>query len=391
LSYGGQVVITIPEAKKNGQVFSVTVPLNYTGPLPVTADQESDLKDYTFDMTLGGTTYNQFHINYDVTLDGSVTPPSGSGVFSVSASIQNNANFSKLFGDVGTFNIAEEKDTIALSLFKNSKGATSFTLADPKVRIITKNSFGVPIEIELPYLKGETPGLVPYSIVNTPPLQLNITTPSINQAGQVLTGTTLLDKNNSKIADVLSKTPQQINYSLTAKAESAPSQANFIFDNSRLDVDFEFELPLHGTALGFMIADTIPFAIGDDFSENLQSGLMRLYNANGFPVDVGLQVYFTDSLYATLDSLITPSQLILKSGPVDASTGRVSSKEENTLDVTFTKERLKKISSCKYIMVKAYIGTSQAGTVNVKFYSDYILDIKLGLQLEANIKVTPNN
>ena len=71
----GQIVINIPGAKKNGIAFSKVLPLVYSGTVPVIVNQPYDLSGYTFDMTNGGTTYNQFVVTYNVTLTNSGTPP----------------------------------------------------------------------------------------------------------------------------------------------------------------------------------------------------------------------------------------------------------------------------------------------------------------------------
>ncbi len=386
LHNSGSIKITIPDAKKNGIAFSKTIPLNYTGSIPVNATAAYDFTGYDLDMTLGGTTYNNFKITYDITLNGSATPPNGSEKININLSM-NNLEYSKLFGDIGQLDLSIPSDTIDLSLFTNAAGAGSFTLVNPSVKVTIANSYGVPIDLKIPVFEGYNPGVGYYPITGLPN-PFPIKSPNLAQLGQVLVDSFKLNNGNSNIVSIINNTPKQIVYKINASTNpSGGNQNNFILDTSRYQMDVEFELPLYGTAKNFLLVDSIPFTFSSDIPDELVSGLIRTYNSNGFPIDIDLQVYFVDSLYNTLDSLVSPHQILLKSGNVDIATGRVTSATQTIFDATLTTARFNKLKKAKNLIIKGIANTTNLGNTNVKIYSDYKLDFKLGIQAQLNLNV----
>ena len=389
------LTIAIPSAKKNGAPFSKIINLNYTGTTPVTASPSYDLTGYHLDMTQGGTTSNAFDVTYTVTVNGPATV-TGAESFQVGASM-NNLAYSKFFGNLGQQTINIQPDTIPVSIFKNAMGSASFTLADPKINLIIYNSLGIPLTTTFPKLLGIKPNDDTINIPNTVPFPVTVVSPNMGQVGQVIKSETILDTTNSNLATVLNSTPKGIVYALNAQTNTGlATQNNFVLDTSRLKLDIEVHLPLEGTASNFILGDTLPFSAFKDqaLSENVSSALFRIYTSNGFPLDVDVQIYFLDSAQTKLDSLIVApnSSLIIKSGPVDATTKRVISNGTTTppVDIVIDRAKLKKLSATKKLIILAKATTTNSGTQDVKIYSDYKLEIKLGLQIQADAKFNPN-
>ncbi|MBI4947215.1 MAG: hypothetical protein HY840_12545 [Bacteroidetes bacterium] len=384
--FSGQITFKIPAAKKNGVSFSQTLPFTYTGTVPVTAVANYDLTGYTFDMTLGGTTNNQFVVNYDVTLTGSGTPLA-SDMITLSQSFSN-LNFDKIFGDIGQLALSPDQDTVEISIFKRSLGTGTFTLVNPSVKVIISNSYGVPIAASLAQLDGYTPPASAYPITGSPN-PLPIPSPNFFQIGQTLKDSFTLDKNNSNIVSVINNTPKNVIYKINSLSNpGGPTHSNFVIDTSRFKVDMEIDMPLYGTAKDFTLMDTLDFTIDIDiFNNNVESALFRIYNSNGFPIDVGMQAYFMDSTYKKLDSLVIPNQLILQSAVVN-SAGIVVSPTQKTYDAVVSKARWENLKTSKYIILQAVAAaTTNGGNTNVKIYSTYRLDVKLGLQVQFKTKI----
>lgn len=167
---------------------------------------------------------------------------------------------------------------------------------------------------------------------------------------------------------------------------AGPTNSNFVTDSSRFKVDMEVALPFWGTAQNFVLMDTIPFGVDSALSENIESVLIRLFNSNGFPMDIDLQAYLTDSNFVKLDSLIIPNQLLLKSAIVNTTTGLVQSPSESKYDIVVTDTRLSKLKETTHMLIKAVASTTNNGSTNVKIYSHYKLDIKLGTQIKFKVK-----
>ncbi|MEO6904360.1 MAG: hypothetical protein ABI315_14565 [Bacteroidia bacterium] len=384
--YTGQILLTIPTAKKNGVVFSKLISLPYSGTLPVIATATFDISGYTFDMTIGGTTYNQFAINYDLTLMGSSTvPPTSLNKISITGAI-NNVKFDKVFGDIGQQSLTLNKDTIKVGVFKNSI-AGAISLVDPKVKVTITNSYGVPINAVLDQFDAYTPGSPAYAVTGSPN-PLPIFSPNFNQVGQSLESSFILNNTNSNIVDVIKNFPRSFIYKLNSQTNPAgPTHANFVLDSSRFKVDMEVQLPLWGTAKNFVLVDTVSFKMDSTVIDEAESVLLRTYNSNGFPIDLEIQVYFVDSTYKKLDSLVTPNQLILQSALVNTTTAQVISPTEKVYDAVFDSTKLQHLKKTKYLLITAKASTTSGGTKNIKIYSYYKLDVKLGLQIKVKKKI----
>jgi len=316
-------------------------------------------------------------------------------------------------------------DTISLSIFKNTLGNATFSLINPKLKFTTYNSFGIPVSIGFSQLEGVTQNST-FQIPNSLPYNITVSSPTINQVGQTLVATDSLYTGNSSIGSVINNTSKQIVYSLNAQS-TAVSQSNFVLDTSNFKLNVEIDLPLYGTASNFVLTDTITNPLNqqsnnsngnnnnggsnnggnnnggggnnnggsnnggssnDSIPNYIQSGLVRLYNSNGFPMDVNLQAYFVDSAYHKLDSLISPSQTVFKSGVVNLS-GMVTAPTATTLDIPVDNNRIKNITNSKYIIIQGALSTTNSGKTNVKLYSYYTLLVRLGIQIQGNIKVHP--
>ena len=385
--YSGQIKIIIPGAKKSGAVFSKIIPFTYSGSVPVLSNATYDLTGYRFDMTNGGTTFNEFLVNFEVTLSGAGPPVLATDQMTLTQTLSN-LKFDKIFGDIGQMSLSPAVDSVDISVFKNVLGAGSFTLVDPRIKVLISNSYGVPINASLSQFEGYTPGAGTYAITGSPN-PLPILSPDYSQIGQILQDSFSLNNTNSNIVSVINNTPKYLIYKIASQTNPAGgvTHSNFVIDTSRFKVDMELELPLWGTAMNFVLSDTIPFKISETIPDEVESVLIRTFNSNGFPFDVNLQVYFVDSLYTKLDSLVIPNQLILNSAMVNSTTGKVISPTSTIYDGVLSKSRLSNLETSKFLLIKAIANTTNGGSTNVKIYSDYKIDVKMGLQVHVKAKI----
>lgn len=381
--YSGNILVTIPAAKKNGIPFSQTITFTYPG--AVNPSSTFSLAGYTFDMTMGGTTSNQFAVNFAVTLTGSGTPPSASDAVTLTQSLSN-IHFARIYGDIGQEALSPAKDTIAIAIFKNALGMGSFTLANPSVKVIISNSYGVPIQANIAQLDGYTPPALAYPITGSPS-PLPISSPTWFQIGQSAKDSFSLTSTNSNIVSVINNIPKNVIYKINSLSNpGGPTHNNFVLDTSRFKVDMELDLPLYGTAKDFYLIDTIKFKFDQTISNDIESAMFRVYNSNGFPFDVDMQAYFVDSLYTVLDSLVRPNQLILNSGIVNPTTGMVVSPTQKIYDSYVDNPRLQHLKTAKYMLIRAVASTVNGGITNVKIYANYRIDVKLGVQFKVKVK-----
>lgn len=382
--YNGNIVITIPAAKLNGKSFTQNIPINYTGTTPVIVNTSFNLAGYDIDMTNGGTTSNQFLVNYSITLTGSSAPPTTDSI-SLTGSLSN-MQFQKIFGDIGQYSMFPnaKQDTIGISIFQNSIGSGTFTIANPVLKVTIANSYGVPIDASLPVLEGYTPPGSTYPLTGVPN-PIPVLSPTLAQIGQTLVDSFKLDRTNSNLATVVNHNPKDFIYSGAGTTNpGGTTHNNFVLDTSVCRVSVEADMPLYGTASNFVLQDTVKFSMPSVATSNIQFFLFKMYTLNGLPIDVNMQIYFTDSTYHKLDSLVIPNQLILKSGILNTS-GYVIAPTANTYIATVNKSRLANLKNTKYLLIKDVESTTNGGKTNVKIYSNYAVTLKLGVEAQLQL------
>jgi len=385
----GELVISIPSAKKNGLIFSQSIPLNYSGSVPVSANPSYDLSGYTFDMTNGGTSYNKIVINYQLTLISSGNPTSPGDQVSINLSFNNN-EFSKIFGYIGQNLLSPDVDSIEVTLFNDALGGGVFEIVEPSIKVDIFNSYGVPIRASFTrfdsYNVNSNPQYV--TITGTPnPLEINY--PLINEVGQTKITSFTLDKNtsNNTIVGALNNNkPRWVIYQINSQSNAGgPTNTNFVIDTSRFKVDMEIKLPLYGKADNFVLQDTMDF--GFENPEEIESLLLRTYASNGFPITIDMQLIVLDSANNRLETLVGPNQIIMQGAPVDGS-GRVTAPAIKTTDIIIDKARFQNINNAKKIVVRAQAQTTDySAGKNVKIYADYKLDVKVGAQIKLKTKI----
>lgn len=375
--------IQIPYAKKNGVALSQTINLPYKGTTPSIAFLNIDLKGYVFDMTQGGIATNKFDVNFSFTVTGTGNSISSNNQLLVDYGLTT-ILFDKLFGYIGQQSLSPQKDTIELTIFKNMNFGGNISLADPQVKLFLTNSYGVPVHASISKFDGVTSSGSTFPIIGANvPNPIPITSPTPSQIGQSFTTKLVLDNTNSNFNAVLLNRPKYIIYDIsTITNPNGKIGPNFVLDSSKFNVDMEVELPLYGKVSALEIQDTVDFEFGG--VDQLKSLMLRANITNGFPMDVGVQIFFTDSTYKTLDSLITPYKIIMPSAQVD-NNGKVSVKTNQVTDIELSHDKLEKLKNTRKLLIRGRLNTANNGNTDVKIYTDYTLDVKMGVKAKLGL------
>ena len=387
------IVITIPSAKNAGVPFSQTINLIPNGAGQLVKTSNVNLSGYTFDMTQGGTTNNQFAVNYTITVNPNPSATASTASSLTMTQVFKNPIFHKFFGYLGQEVITpagKNIDTVALSIFKNSTVLNAFTISNPNVEFIISNTFGVPVQISFSSLRGFTPSNTNYPITGVGvPTNLLLPMPPLSQLGSAAIDSFGLNNTNSNIATVVNSTPQNLIYQLTASTNPAGKAYNYVLDTSKVAVNLSVKIPLYGTAKNFTVMDTIKA-----FSLNLTSKTLQIQSidlratvSNGFPVGANVQLILTDSLYHPLDSLLNPSSgpYTIAGANVNASGIVTGAPTTQTSDFIFTGAHITNIMNAKRALVRGVVSTTANGTTPVQLYSNYQLGVKIGVQSILNI------
>ncbi len=380
IRHSGVLTVSIPTAKLNGVPFQKNIPFTFNNQVPVIANGSFDLSGYKFDMTTTGS-FNQFPVDYSVQFTNSGNLTLTTETFSIASSF-NSLAIKNVFGYFGTRNITVNDDSSRISIFNNAIGGTLY-FDDPKVQFLISNSFGMPLDAHFNslYAYNATSGNIPI-IGPGVPNPIPIFSPTI--VGQTAHSNFSLDKTNCNLGAAMSQNPQYIGYNVNAVSNTGGVTQNFLEDSSRLNIDVRVELPLYGYAGGLVVQDTVDFKL-DDVKE-IEWAIFRINITNGFPVDANTQIYFLDSTSVILDSLISPPEQIINAGLIDLATGIVNQPTLKTTDEYFSKARLKNIYNAKKIVIRGILNSYNVPTL-VKIYSDYILDVRLGVKAQLNMDI----
>jgi hypothetical protein len=390
LQHDVNINLQFPDIKKDGADLQANLSLPFLGPSPVNANINRDLKGYKFDLTKSGDkAFSQLKLNVVITITKNINYPVNEDdeVTFRSEFLYN--EYHALYGYLGELDASPTSaDTVHFDMFSAVDGNSTtgtFSIEDPKFKLIISNSYGVPI-------RGIIDEVASYSKVNGKivatgiPNPLKIPRPNKNQIGMVIKDSFKLNSSNSNIKDLVSSIPEFLIYR-TGVIINPPGtkERNFINFNSVLEFEVDVDVPLHGTADGFILEHQVDFSTDIENVEELESATLRLFVQNEFPIDVGLQVYFVDSTGKVLDSLITPYQLILKSALV-GSDGKLIEAQSTTLDFVLDQARLKRIESATEARIRATLNTYKPAGVPqppVKFFSNYGINLKLGVEAKV--------
>jgi hypothetical protein len=224
---------------------------------------------------------------------------------------------------------------------------------------------------------------------------LAITAPTQPLPGPVTPQLIQLDTLNfPAIRNIISEFPKWVYLKADAvmNPSSLPAQYNFVTDTSRFSMDLEVELPMWGRATWWVLQDTTDFNLADYYKdsvpdlENLDWVKLHINILNGLPTEAGLQMFLCDSNYIVKGVVFpTPTMEIIQSGVLGQS-GKVISPTRKISDFTYRGDSLQYLLDVRKILFRGYVHTTNVGTTNVRFYDDYAIDVKVGVQIQTKFQ-----
>jgi len=378
--HSGTLNVSIPDMLENGYPFNFNVPFNACTGTQIIKIDSTSLIGNSLDLTSTGMP-GIFHINYTATFNNSSSATALTNKNFVVESNFTNINFSSIFGNLGSTVMNMDEDSSQITLFDNFQNGELF-FEDPKLTFTITNSIGMPIDAHLASFNIITKAGTTIPISGGIPDPLPVSYPT--QAGQFATSSFILDKSNSNIQEIISEAPQYFVYSLNATSNVPSVPFNFLTDSSQLKADIMIDFPLRGYASGFLISDTVEFELQN--IEGIDSATFRINVDNGFPASAYTQIYFADSNYVVLDSmLINPSALLVESAQVDAN-GKVTQPTHKMIDEPFSKLRLNHLFTAKKLLIVSVIDTKDAPNSLIEIYDYYKMDVKIGVRASYNLK-----
>ena len=116
-----------------------------------------------------------------------------------------------------------------------------------------------------------------------------------------------------------------------------------------------------------------------------RTGLIRTQIKNEFPVNVRVQAYFVDEDFVVLDSLSSTAITVLKSIDVDGDGEMLGEVTENETDIELTEIMVNNIKNAAKIILVSNLSTAESNSA--KFYTNYGMDIQLGVYAKVKVEL----
>lgn len=371
--------LTFTDLESSSSPITRTINLVYSGSVPQTGNALVNLANVIGDFTAGGSTVNRLRMDIDATISGTGQPIVGNETLDLTMNLSN-MEFDNVIGYFDQQTLASASDSILVKIF-NSATDGVFSFTNPSVKFVIENSFGIPITMNFSNIEtintvtNQTVPLTGY------PSILTINTPS-SMGESTTTSLTLNNTNTTNMGTVVTQTPKYLSYDVTATSNPGGQVGplNFIESTSKFVVNTELSLPLEGYAYDFAASDTLPFSFSGNV-DNVETVMFRINATNGFPVSFVANAVFVDENYVPLFTLTNTPEQVVAAAPVNSS-GRVTSSINKITDFTITKAKTQLLNQVKHVIITGIAETTAPQTTVVKFYDNYRILLKLGMQVQ---------
>ena len=215
----------------------------------------------------------------------------------------------------------------------------------------------------------------------------DISSPGIPVTSELVLG------NSTNIAELINIWPNVVTTGFDGAINPQGIAYNYALDTSKMDITLDLSIPLYASVSEFTIQDTIEIdsSMSKGF-EFVKRASLRTNVDNGFPLEASVKFYITDENYVILDSLESSdnSDVLINAAIVNPTTGNVVSDGFRQADLIADEDdvNLLKISGNKLIL-SATLNTANSGA-NVKIYSYYTMEIKMGVLAKIYYEVDLN-
>ena len=391
------VKLSFPDFQVNGVALEDSIKLIYSNTTPMSKKITFPLANVKADFTNEGTSYNKIRINASGTVSGTGEKVAGSEYLKLTCAMSK-CEFGLVKGYFGQISVANPPDSILLDQFESfkiSKGVV-IGLTNPSIKMNFSNTFGFPVELGFDTLGYQNKAGDPIVLMIHSPATTTIFYPNISKKGIPEKTTIAINTSNTTNLDQLISSVSKyliVKPFATTNKDGKPKELNYILGNSQLTVDTEIDVPLEGYATGFERLDTIDVDGTFDVDNSIQSVIIRLILNNGFPLEIDGSLFFIDAFGNKLTNngveidLLKLNPTILASGKVDDN-GSVTAITTTTNDIVISSEILPLLKTAKKLIFKTSLGTTNgAANKSVKLRDDYTIGFKLGVNIQAGLKI----
>jgi len=361
---------------------------------PISITQEEDFENIKVEFINNQEVTNGLTIQYEVTFEvegGSAV----TGPLDIDLSLSN-YEVASAGGFIAPRTSSLDDIDVNVDLFDDSF-VGNLVFADPRLYLHFENSFGIDLRFQIDELYGINAEMDLFSVLEDGfedfPIIQGAATP-----GETVSSTISISNQNMtpSLTEFMAFEPEYISGFFSAQVNPLEKNSSFITNDSELGIVMEAVLPIYGSVEDFYLNDTAEVNLGSLISDANETGELeradiRLIVDNGLPVDAGVQIVFTDSLYQPLDSLFSDNTFVFNSAPVNTSAGtddpnygRATGKTKTITDIPIPKDRLNDLENATNILIRVFGATTNGGSQNIRLFSEDEIDISLAAKLSLN-------
>ncbi|MBC8344380.1 MAG: hypothetical protein ISR55_04695 [Bacteroidetes bacterium] len=381
----GQLEFTLPYAKKDNFQFAKTIPLDYHWP-QISIQDTIDLTGIEFDLSKAGTTYNTVPVKFAITLNQNSRFVHASDQIQITTEFKD-MEFNYIEGYLGARDIPYSADTLKLSIFDGTD-ASKVTFIDPKLKVNTYSSTGMPIRVDPPYINSFSKSQGSLQLTGAVVASsIDVGYPKKTEIGDVIFTGIIADKDNSNIPDVINRMPKYIDYDFIVHTNpDGKIYDNFALDTSFVKVNMELELPAFGRSEEWIFDFPVKVDPIDFDLKIIEEAELNLLIENEFPVELAIQLYILDSTETIIDSLLGKNNYLFAPATIGADYRTISTTTAST-KILINSDRIDHIGNMRKIRALVYLSTNNKGQDDVKIFADSRLDLKLGLRTKLKVNL----
>lgn len=293
----------------------------------------------------------------------------------------NNLEFKSITGDFGKqqINIGPEQFDMNIDLLNKLDG--SFTLANPKLKLIFNNPIGMPALLDVGFKASNKSG----SIVTLKKKSGLFEIPVPTSMDKPATGSIVFDKDNSNIVDFIALPPTgkiwyQGQVSFNQNNQVTQDNPNFLDLDNSFSFGIEMELPLELQTSALTFKDTSAIS-GSDY-DKIESAELILNARNGIPLDVDLQLFFVDTISKKQFGTSKKTK-VLTAAQVNASGDITPVKSSNSFSLD--KGEMENLRKANGIVIMGTVSSPSGGTGVAKIMSTSEIDLNVVIKSKVNL------
>lgn len=189
-----------------------------------------------------------------------------------------------------------------------------------------------------------------------------------------------LNPGNSNIKPFIEMLPDKLDYFVEIRTNpngNTTGYKDFVTDESELVATLGVDVPVSLKADNITLMDTLDF----DFSTlqnsgSIMEGSLNIVADNGFPFEVGIQVFLLDQYGIVIDSLVLGQNDRIQPAPTDGN-NRVAAPLRSVVVARVDAAKMPKLRAAKKVAFRAVLNTPKTNANYWKIYSNYTLNLSL--------------